>query len=128
MDLPGWLVEMREGFRKALFDDVNISMAMAALFKLVRQVNYLMATGRLFAGDARQVRTVLAEVDTVLGILPASGPAEAIPDAITEMVRIREQAREARDFDQADRLRDEIFTLGYSVEDLPFGPRVKKKA
>ena len=36
----------------------------------------------------------------------------------------REEAREARDFERADRLRDELAARGWQVRDTPEGPQL----
>ena len=45
---------------------------------------------------------------------------------LANVVQKREDARKAKDFAKADKLRDEIKTKGYLVEDTPTGARVKK--
>ncbi len=47
------------------------------------------------------------------------------PDATAvELLERREAARVARDFEQADRLREELAALGYEVRDTPDGARL----
>jgi cysteinyl-tRNA synthetase len=48
---------------------------------------------------------------------------EAPPRALT-LVAEREQARARRDFEAADRLRDELRELGWAVRDGPDGPEL----
>lgn len=126
-DLQGWILEMRESFRQAIFDDLNMSTALASILRLVRQVNYLMTRGNLFAEDAQQVREALVRVDEVLGILPDTLPTLDVPDEVQALADRREQARQRKDFQTADRLREQIASLGYTVEDLPGGPRIKPR-
>jgi cysteinyl-tRNA synthetase len=126
-DVRGWVVEAREAFRAALFDDVNIPAAIAALFKLVRQVNYVMAQNKLCKACAAEVLSLLEACDAVLGILPRSEAGEVIPEHVQELVRAREVARAARDFADADRLRGAILDAGYLVEDRPDGPRIRRR-
>jgi cysteinyl-tRNA synthetase len=40
----------------------------------------------------------------------------------------RERARAERDFEQADRIRDELASRGYEVRDTPDGPRLVRHA
>ena len=49
-----------------------------------------------------------------------------VPREIQEMVDAREDARKSKDWAAADRLRDEIAARGYSVEDTPEGPKVRR--
>ena len=55
---------IRKIVREAMFDDMNISAALAALFRLVRQSNYLMAQGRLHREDAQDVEAALRLFDS----------------------------------------------------------------
>ncbi len=126
-DLPGWILEMRESFRRAMFDDINVSAALASVLRLVRQVNLLMARGVLHAEDARDVRNALVAADAVLGILPPDSPPAEIPAEVRDLVERRGQARADRDFVLADELRDRIAEMGFVVDDLPLGPRVKPR-
>ena len=48
---------------------------------------------------------------------------DAVPAAVTQMVQDRETARAARDFGEADRLRDAVRALGYEIRDSADGPQ-----
>ena len=127
IDVEGWIGEMKEAFHTAILDDINISAALAALFSLVRKINYLMTQGRLVGEDALAVTDALYVVDGVLGILPPrEAPHELAPE-VEALVLRRDEARSNRDFALSDQLRDELGTRGYVVEDLPGGTRVKRK-
>ena len=108
--------------REALFDDLNVSAAFAALFNLVRRTNRRLDKGRLGGADAAALLAALHRADAVLGVLT---PDEAPPlDAeIEAMVQQREAARRERDYATADRLRGEIEARGIALEDTPEGPR-----
>lgn len=126
-EVQGWVVEMKDAFRAALYDDVNMPGALAAVFRLVRRVNHLMATRRLCADCAKEVLTALREVDAVLGLLASDEAPVEVPQEIAALVSEREEARKGRVFDQADQLRDRIAELGWVVEDRSDGPRIKRK-
>ena len=67
----------------------------------------------------------LMEITGVLGI-DLSEQEEGIPSEITELVEQRAAAKKAKDFAEADRIRDLITSKGYSVKDTPQGPQVEK--
>jgi cysteinyl-tRNA synthetase len=50
--------------------------------------------------------------------------ADEAPEELMELARRREQARADRDFETADRLRDEIRAAGWEVRDGPEGPEL----
>ena len=122
-----WILEMRDGFRRAMLEDLNISAGLACVFTLVRQANYLMAQGLLCAKHSQDVLTALGQVDRVLGILPADEVDASLPSAVDRLVEEREQARRSGDFEQADTIRDQLVALGYVVEDRPDGTRVRPR-
>jgi cysteinyl-tRNA synthetase len=127
-------VRLREDFAAALADDLNASKALAAVFGFVRETNVAVEEG-LTAGDRERVFEALADVDRVLGVLdPAAwqggeegGDGDSERAEIDGLVERREAARQARDWAEADRLRDELAERGVVVEDTPQGPRWKKR-
>lgn len=127
MDVEGWVGEMKESFHTAILDDLNISAALAALFSLVRKVNYLLTQGRLHQEDARLVISALDTTDEVLGIFASSDAVEEIPEDVQELVDQREQARRSKDFQLADTIRSKLAERGYVVEDRAAGVRIKRK-
>ena len=73
---------------------------------------------------------LVAVADQLLGLRLADPPEEPAPAgrvvdeaAVEELVQAREQARKARDWAEADRLRDELAVIGVAVADTPEGPR-----
>ena len=125
-DLAGWLVRLKDDFTAAVFDDINISAALAAVFRLIRQVNHLLAQGGLCREDAEEVKQALRQADTVLAVLPEERQSEALPEEVLELVARRKQARQEGDFALADELRQKLADLGYSVQDLAGDTQVKR--
>jgi cysteinyl-tRNA synthetase len=118
--------DFEAGFREALFDDLNVSVANAALLHLVRGANRWLARGQMGRSDANALLAALAEADTVLGVLE---PGESPPpsETVAALVADRERAREAQDFARADELRARIEAAGYVLEDTPRGPQLRPR-
>jgi len=116
-----------KGFSEALADDLNISVALAALFELVREINALCDKQAISSSDAREVLSLLKRFNEVLGVLSFEDEAVQIPEEIHALFQKRAEARQNRDFKQADLLRDQILNRGYIIEDSPTGPRLKRK-
>ena len=126
-----------EAFAAALADDLNASAALGAVFTFVHEVNGIVDRG-LPAGAGDRVEGALQRADEVLAVLDAGAwdadsgaePGEAaggLSDAeIESLVEERSQARAARDFAAADRIRDELAAAGVVVEDTPGGSRWKR--
>jgi len=98
-DEDGW-----QAFADALEDDFDTPRALAVLhgFASARQTDLL-----------RRGLTVFG-----LGSLAEREP---VPAKVVELARRREEARAARDFDTADRLREELAVSGWEMRDEPGG-------
>jgi len=107
-------------FLEAVRDDLNMPRALAAVWGLLKD-------GEAAPGE---VYAALLEMDKVLGLGIAEMEAgeAAIPDEIQHKVDERQEARNRRDFETADRIRDELAAKGFLVEDTPEGPKVRLKA
>ena len=122
--LVGTLAAARDAFGEALDDDLNISAALAAVFDLVRDLNRRMEQRALSTADAGRALEALRDLDVVLAVLPE---AEAdLEPAAAALLDARIEARAARDWAASDRLRDELTTLGVTVEDTRDGQRWRR--
>ncbi len=105
----------RERFLDALADDFNTPAALSEAFNLVAEGNRRELPG---AGAA------LVEMLELLGLETLARPEQA-PDADAQrLLAEREEAREQRDFERADRIRDELAALGWEVRDSAEGARL----
>jgi cysteinyl-tRNA synthetase len=113
---PAWSAALRERFFDSLAEDFNTPAALAALFEWVREANRSApGTG---AADLREMLGVLA-LDNLLDVVAVDAPA-----GVVELSAARERARAAREWAEADRLRDEIRAHGWEVRDGPDGPEL----
>jgi len=122
------LEEKHSEFASALADDLNISIALAVLFDLVRQINVLADAQEISSVEAIKVLDLLRRFNDVLGILNFEGQVAEIPQELQEALDKRLQARKDKDWALADRLRDFIVDRGYVIEDTATGARLKKGA
>ena len=81
--------------------------------------------GRIGPADATAVREAVEKVDSVVDIMRRD---EIVLDEDVErMIQARIDARKERNFAEADRLRDELQSLGIILEDTPGGTRWRRK-
>lgn len=115
-------------FSEALADDLNISVALAALFDLVREINGLCDMDKLGREEAHQVLSLLEQCNRVLNVLPLTAKEEEISADLVLLLEKREAARAAKNWKIADECRDLLLQQGYLIEDTPSGARLKRKA
>jgi cysteinyl-tRNA synthetase len=120
------LHKANNSFTLALADDLNISLGLAAIFDLIREVNVLCDANKIGHQDAEKVIQLMKQFDTILGVLSFEKQTTAIPQELQEALEKRIQARKDKDWALADKLRDYIISNGYLIEDTPNGMRLKK--
>lgn len=114
----------RQKFIDALEDDLNTADGITAVFELVRELNILAADGNASREDLEAGLAVFEELTGVLGLL-YERKEQAVPQEILDLVEQRAAARKAKDFAEADRIRDAIAALGYSVRETRQGVEIK---
>jgi cysteinyl-tRNA synthetase len=115
----------RDRFDAAMNDDFNTPEAVAVLFDLAREVNRARAAD---PADAVALAAVLRELGGVLGLLQAD-PEDFLKGAaaagekglgaadIEALIQKRLDARKAKNWAEADRIRDELKAQGVVLED-----------
>lgn len=115
----------RAAFCSAMDDDFNISGGMAALFDLISAAHSRMPG---ISGDGIQnIRTVLKELDSVLGVLPRESAGSTLEAEIEALIRKRNEARKNKDFPTADAIRNDLKNRGIVLIDTPDGVKWKRE-
>ncbi len=113
----------RRAFEEALDDDLDINNALAAVFGLVREVNTLIDEEKLSGEEAEQIRNLMRDFDRILGVLEGywKRKLEKLPEEIEALIRKREEARQAEDWNTADAIRSKLREMGIILEDTSEG-------
>lgn len=96
-------------FKKDLNDDLNTAEALGVLWQLA---------GHKGSGSRAD------KMANILGLKFLKRKKVKIPQKIRELAARRETLRANKQFIQADALRKKIESLGYKVEDTPYGPKI----
>ncbi|MGA7704686.1 MAG: cysteine--tRNA ligase [Solirubrobacteraceae bacterium] len=109
-----------DAFFDALAEDFNTPKALACLFEWIREAN---RRGEAVGdGDLREMLATIGFEG--LEPLVAAGDVHAIDPEAVALLASREAARRERDFERADRLRDEIAARGWEIRDSAAGPEL----
>jgi cysteinyl-tRNA synthetase len=113
-------------FEAGMDDNLNTSVALAAIHNLTRDVNTALARKKLGGENKHELLELVSRFDLVLNIF-GEDPAESLDNEIQSLIDQRQEARRRRDFGRADELRDELVQRGIVLEDTKDGVRWKRR-
>jgi cysteinyl-tRNA synthetase len=106
--------EVRESFHAAINDDLDLPTAL----RIAREVPH---DAKLEPGERRRL---LLDFDRVLGLrLDTVRPRSerTFSNEVLKLVKQRDEARAAKNWQESDRIRDQLKAMGYEVRDTPHG-------
>lgn len=106
-------------FNSAINDDLNMPLAMSVVWEVIRNEK-----------KSPKLAELLLKFDTVMGLKineENKEQDEEIPEEILKLVEERKVARENKNWQESDRLRDLINEKGYEIKDTPEGAKINKK-
>jgi cysteinyl-tRNA synthetase len=130
-EIAGRLDEAARAFHEHVIADLNTAAALGAVFDLVRALNSAIDAKKVHTGDAAAIRATFERFDRVLGVLSLRRVEDEQPpvpiDEIERQIEARREAKRARNFAEADRIRAELDARGIVLEDTAAGTRWKRK-
>ena len=118
--------QREQQFITAMDDDLNTADGITALFELARELNRMSADATTPKGQLEAGAKLFDSLTDVLGILYQRKQEDAIPAEVQTLIEERAAARKAKNFAEADRLRDAIAALGYRVKETRQGTQIEK--
>jgi len=111
------LDKYREKFLDAINDDLNMPMAMAVVWEVLKS-NKSVHYAKLLLEFDEVLSLDIDKVDHIDEI--------EIPLEVSDIIDARKTARENKDFISSDTLRDKLFDMGYKVLDTSEGQKIEK--
>ncbi len=115
-----------DDFEVAMDDNLNTSIALAALHNLVRETNTAMAHAVACIEDRSVILHAIDKFDQVLNIF-GEAKTEMLDAEIESLIEERQEARRNRNFPRSDEIRDTLAEKGIVLEDTKDGVRWKRK-
>jgi cysteinyl-tRNA synthetase len=113
-------------FEAGMDDDLNTSVALAAVHELTREVNTVLARRVLREDNKSEIIEAIERVDSVLNVI-GRPQREMLDEEIQKLIDERQEARHRRDFARADDIRNQLAERGIVLEDTKDGVRWKRK-
>jgi cysteinyl-tRNA synthetase len=114
----GELLRFKDGFTEAMSDDFNAAEALGHIFNLVKYCNKT---------NSKNAAEMIKQLLSVLGFDMEQIKTTKIPEEVESLAIKREKARENKDYQTSDQLRDQILNMGYIIKDTPKGYQLTKK-
>jgi cysteinyl-tRNA synthetase len=115
---------VRDAYREALDDDLNLPLGIGLVFDHLREANAAIDAGRLGPLNRSALLAMMDDVDAHLDVVRVEEPGLAAE--VERLIAERESARKARDFARADRIRADLRARGIALEDSRDGVRWRR--
>ncbi|MGE0793101.1 MAG: cysteine--tRNA ligase [Candidatus Woesearchaeota archaeon] len=116
---------MMKQFEEFMDDDLNISGALGVIFETIKTLNISMAENLIGKIQAQEIIKKFYKLDEVLGIIGELDNKIEITKEIEILLEKRRQARENKDWETSDKIRDELKAKGIEVRDSKEGQTIK---
>jgi len=126
-DLLKLLNSRREQFIEAMDDDLNTADALASIFELVRDINTKVIDANADKVVCKTAMQIFDELCGVLGIL-YNRNTDSLDDKVDALIKARTDARQNKNWVEADKIRDELKAIGIIIEDTPQGVKWHKES
>jgi len=116
----------KKEFIEAMDDDFNTADAIACLFNIVREYN-MNINEKSPLKLIKETKELLLDLGNVLGLFRKFSDETLLDEEIEQKIKERQEARKAKNYALADKIRDELKAQGIILEDTPSGVRWKRQ-
>ena len=130
------LAKIREDFLEAMRDDFNTALAISYMFALAKEINVYHQT--VIMGQKQpdgklvdQMQKLFAEMSSIIGVLEKDEVVETKTTSddvqIENLIAKRQEARQNKNYAEADAFREQLLGMGIILEDTPQGVRWRRQ-
>ena len=130
------LAKIREDFLEAMCDDFNTALAISYMFALAKEINVYHQT--VIMGQKQpdgklvdQMQKLFAEMSSIIGVLEKDEVVETKTTSddvkIESLIAKRQEARQNKNYAEADAFREQLLGMGIILEDTPQGVRWRRQ-
>lgn len=115
--------QMKIELIEAMEDDLNTPVALSKLFEIVRETNKILTKSEISASDkyiVSVVRKDLEEMNSFFGLIDLKEKkieSDKVQNLLKILVEVRNELRAKKEWDLADKIRDELKKMGITLED-----------
>ncbi len=113
-----------KGFEESMDNDLNLPLAMPFVFEMITKIKPIKENNQLTKKDVEYILQILKKINKIITVL--NFEKQEIPKEVKKMTEERQKAREVKDWNKSDKLRDKIKEKGFIVEDKASGWELKK--
>lgn len=119
-----FLNQARQDFIGALEDDLDTPRALASVFRLIKNINSKLDNHSLNQESAQKIKALFLEFNQIMGLNLGQ---EEIPQQVIDLAEQRQALRKEGKFQEADKARKKITSLGYEISDTNRTYLIRKK-
>jgi len=114
-------------FTEAMDDDFQTQNGITIVYEMIRELNKMLEQTDVSKNVLEKMLKDLIEILAIFGIEHLQTEEDLLDEEIERLIQQREEARAAKDFEQADQIRDLLKNKGIRLEDTPQGIRWKRE-
>jgi len=120
-DIDQFLYDMKSDFLASMADDLKISSVISCLLANVKIINKQINLNKIDPVSAEKLLDAFKDIDSVLKIFSFDRKIQ-FSSKIQGLIKERERARTEKDFELADKIRQQLITHGVNVHDKKAKP------
>ncbi len=127
--------EILQPFESALYDDLNMPKALAAIWDILHNTNYkpnekkdaiekadtILALDLFLKEPEKIIVPLNVDFDKDISVISSKPVSDEFVKEITNIVKERKDARKMKDYTKADKLREKLRSIKVDIKDMPDG-------